>query len=1049
MTYEFDLYPAATPLGTLLVTLGDNHLVAGSHYRHELLGAGKGGIVIDADSVEAQALDDEVYVVVRDTAQATQPIGSYFLTDHKAKVVSEGKERRLLEWSGEGALSIMRRGLLLPTFHAPSPPASPARGSSLYNIDRMWTWVDQKFGAIAKRGLEEGQYQPRTPLAAVTSDFDRSFTSSGAAWTIGDEFFQVRWGINILDLYVSFMRAGLVFQMGPGLLLRAFEPGQFGVNRSSLTFAANKARFEAGVNIMVDAERAGRALRVSDVLVLGIDNTYATVNDPTAPVGHWLRIDRGETSDLAALAVFGQAELNARKGKTVGGLKLPIMLGDAPLLGEYRPGPNGYPWVGDTVTADTGDSEHDYTDVALPLGAIEIILTEQEGWKAWAELGTPHASGGSSGACLCLTFAAAPVNPVLTDAFADGDDNPTPFGTRVAPEDVDPYLLLFAGSDQLQSLSVEWDPDGFGAPPMPAEAFTFLDRQAGADHHVEAWELVGPTPTAGVDSAVRVNSSDGRFAHAVLYFKGIGSSPSKTIAKASGTGTNPSVSVATTPGQLVYAAVSYHDHSAGQNATPITPGDDQTTIISARSGGTHSAGIHVTEQVADGSTTTATWTLGVSQQWTAIIIVLNDTAAGGVGSAPDTPTGAPGASPNPAHDDHSHPAPNAGLVSLVDTDGNFTGSTVEAALEALAEGAAGWAPTPYDHTATAPFVIAAHRGDIGSDDSYPENTLEAIRQAAIKGALAVEFDILRDADGTFQVIHDTTVDRTTDGTGAVSSKTTAQMAVLNIDGGFGYDAGRHGTTLNVPTAQQVIDALRAYDVLFLWDLKEASDAAHTALAELIVAYGLADRSEIRVESLTGAAAVKAVSRLIKCGAFTAVSSDPQNETNLDSWWARDTEVDSLAEVAGKAPDRVFVYVSVDDYASAETTTIANMHERGVRLVMSNHLVDALAQWFELMGAAAGVDVADLGDVELTVPVAGEMLRWDGTSWVNDAGLICVDPGAIVIDPAEPFGITLTSVWGIDSANVPYYDNANVTAGDEAALFFDPLTGEYTLIAYDF
>ena len=46
-------------------------------------------------------------------------------------------------------------------------------------------------------------------------------------------------------------------------------------------------------------------------------------------------------------------------------------------------------------------------------------------------------------------------------------------------------------------------------------------------------------------------------------------------------------------------------------------------------------------------------------------------------------------------------------------------------------------------------------------------------------------------------------------------------------------------------------------------------------------------------------------------------------------------------------------------------------------------------------------------------------------------------------------IGLTSVWGIDSGGVPYYNAAGVTSGEEAALLWDPDTNQYVLRAFNF
>jgi len=62
-------------------------------------------------------------------------------------------------------------------------------------------------------------------------------------------------------------------------------------------------------------------------------------------------------------------------------------------------------------------------------------------------------------------------------------------------------------------------------------------------------------------------------------------------------------------------------------------------------------------------------------------------------------------------------------------------------------------------------AIIAHRG--GSSEA-PENTLAAFRTAKENGATGVEFDVDFTKDGRAVVIHDSTVDRTTDGSGPVS-----------------------------------------------------------------------------------------------------------------------------------------------------------------------------------------------------------------------------------------------------------------------------------------
>jgi glycerophosphoryl diester phosphodiesterase len=76
-------------------------------------------------------------------------------------------------------------------------------------------------------------------------------------------------------------------------------------------------------------------------------------------------------------------------------------------------------------------------------------------------------------------------------------------------------------------------------------------------------------------------------------------------------------------------------------------------------------------------------------------------------------------------------------------------------------------------------LIEAHRGD---SSNAPENTLSAFERALRLGVPWIELDVHPAKDGTLMVIHDDTVDRTTDGSGAVIDLSVAQLSRL--------DAGR-------------------------------------------------------------------------------------------------------------------------------------------------------------------------------------------------------------------------------------------------------------------
>ena len=72
--------------------------------------------------------------------------------------------------------------------------------------------------------------------------------------------------------------------------------------------------------------------------------------------------------------------------------------------------------------------------------------------------------------------------------------------------------------------------------------------------------------------------------------------------------------------------------------------------------------------------------------------------------------------------------------------------------------------------------VCAHRGET---QVHPENTLAAFRKAIAMGAHQIEFDVQLTRDGHPVVMHDATVDRTTDGSGQISDLTLAQIRELD------------------------------------------------------------------------------------------------------------------------------------------------------------------------------------------------------------------------------------------------------------------------------
>lgn len=78
--------------------------------------------------------------------------------------------------------------------------------------------------------------------------------------------------------------------------------------------------------------------------------------------------------------------------------------------------------------------------------------------------------------------------------------------------------------------------------------------------------------------------------------------------------------------------------------------------------------------------------------------------------------------------------------------------------------------------------IIGHRGagTSSADEPLPENTIESAQQAFAEGAHMVEVDVQLSADGEVVLMHDDTVDRTTDGSGCVGEMTREELSALGV-----------------------------------------------------------------------------------------------------------------------------------------------------------------------------------------------------------------------------------------------------------------------------
>ena len=142
-------------------------------------------------------------------------------------------------------------------------------------------------------------------------------------------------------------------------------------------------------------------------------------------------------------------------------------------------------------------------------------------------------------------------------------------------------------------------------------------------------------------------------------------------------------------------------------------------------------------------------------------------------------------------------------------------------------------------------LVIAHRG---SSAEAPENTLPAFEAAVRRGADAIELDVRVTADGAPVVVHDATLDRTTDRIGPLAALTLAELRAVDAGWQFSPDLGRthpyRGGEARVPTLGEVLWTIPKLNILV--EIKEPS--AREAVRRVLVQEDAAARCVVASEN---------------------------------------------------------------------------------------------------------------------------------------------------------------------------------------------------------
>jgi glycerophosphoryl diester phosphodiesterase len=257
-------------------------------------------------------------------------------------------------------------------------------------------------------------------------------------------------------------------------------------------------------------------------------------------------------------------------------------------------------------------------------------------------------------------------------------------------------------------------------------------------------------------------------------------------------------------------------------------------------------------------------------------------------------------------------------------------------------------PRPAIFQSSRPLVFA-HRGGAGRG---PENTLDAFSRGLAMGADGLECDVHLSSDGIPVVIHDATLERTTNLTGPVAVRTAAELAAADAAFHFGPRDGHplRGRGIGVPTLEALLSQFP--DTRVIVEAKGGGPPLARAIAGVLARSGAARRvcvGSFHQDTLDAF-------RAIEPGVATS-ASEPEARWTLYRAWAR-------WPVASRRPHTAF---QVPEHAGrlrvVSRPFVRQVHREGrtVQVWVVNHAADVqrLLDW--------GVDgvISDFPDVAVS------------------------------------------------------------------------------------
>ncbi len=282
--------------------------------------------------------------------------------------------------------------------------------------------------------------------------------------------------------------------------------------------------------------------------------------------------------------------------------------------------------------------------------------------------------------------------------------------------------------------------------------------------------------------------------------------------------------------------------------------------------------------------------------------------------------------------------------------------------------------------------VIAHRGGAGM---APENTLAAFNNAVEVQADFFELDVRISSDDSLVIMHDASVDRTTDGTGTLVSMTYQQLRQLDAGSWFGPEfAGEHIPTLR----ESLMVALNSENGIgVVIEIKSSDESVPGAIVDLVQELGMQDHVIVSSFNLSQITTVKSLDATIPVQLFGTIA-----ESHIDQVAAIDGEwVGTGGEITG----------TLIDYAHSKDVLLNawTLNSAATMVPAIDSGVDAITTDYPALAFIA-MDDTEPSDVVLSSAIPEETritLQWEA-AMDNESGIAGYDifrdenPGATTL-----------------------------------------------------